>query len=223
MNPHASASPREKKDPKPNQPQTASAWARNPWKRALDIAGVLLFAPLCLSLCAGVAIAVRTVLGSPVFFIQERPGLGGRVFKLVKFRTMKSGDAPDAERMTRLGKFLRTTSLDELPEFWNILRGDMSFVGPRPLLVQYLPLYTPTQARRHEVRPGLSGWAQVHGRNLSSWGERFERDVWYVDHATFWLDARIVVMTLANVFRRRGIHAGGEATMREFTGDGERT
>jgi len=197
---------------------THPSWARGPWKRTLDIAAVVAFAPLCVALCAVVAAVVRAKLGAPVFFIQERPGRNGKIFKLVKFRTMKTGGAPDAERMTRLGKFLRATSLDELPEFWNILRGDMSFTGPRPLLVQYLPLYTPEQARRHEVRPGLSGWAQVNGRNLSSWEERFERDVWYVDHATFWLDARIVAMTLANVFRRKGIAADGQATMGAFKG-----
>jgi len=196
----------------------STPWARGGWKRALDILGVLLFAPFCLALCAVVAIAVRVALGPPVLFIQERPGLGGKIFKLVKFRTMKTGGGGDAERMTRLGTFLRATSLDELPEFWNILRGDMSFTGPRPLLVCYLPLYTPGQSRRHEVRPGLSGWAQVNGRNLASWEERFKHDVWYVDHASFWLDARIVFMTLANVFWRRGVSAEGEATMQAFKG-----
>ena len=199
-----------------------SAWARSHWKRVLDIAGVLLFAPFCLLLCAIIAVVIRLALGSPVLFIQERPGRGGRIFKLVKFRTMKTGEERDAERMTRLGKFLRATSLDELPEVWNIFRGDMSWIGPRPLLVRYLLLYTPVQARRHEVRPGLSGWAQVHGRNLLSWEERFELDVWYVDHATFWLDARVVVMTLANIVRRKGVAAEGQATMREFAGKAEK-
>ena len=195
-----------------------TTWARGGWKRALDVLGVLLFAPFCAVLCAVVAVAVRVALGSPVLFFQERPGLNGRIFRLVKFRTMKTGEGNDAERMTRFGRFLRATSLDELPEVWNILRGEMSWVGPRPLLVRYLPLYTPEQARRHGVRPGLSGWAQVHGRNRMSWEERFERDVWYVDHATFWLDAQIVWMTVAGIFRRKGISAEGEATMGEFRG-----
>ena len=193
-------------------------WPRNPCKRVFDVMLTLAFAPLWIFLCVCVALAIRIALGAPIFFTQERPGLNGRIFKLVKFRTMKTGDADDAERMTRLGKFLRATSLDELPEFWNILRGEMSLVGPRPLLARYLPLYTPEQSRRHEVRPGLTGWAQVHGRNLLSWEDRFAHDVWYVDHATFLLDLRILALTFFKIFRRAGISAQGEATMREFKG-----
>jgi len=185
-------------------------------KRGMDLCIVIFFAPAWIFLCVCVAAVVRAGLGRPVFFTQERPGLGGRIFKLVKFRTMRTGPGSDAERMTRLGKFLRATSLDELPELWNVLRGEMSLVGPRPLLPQYLERYTPEQARRHEVRPGVSGWAQVNGRNLLSWEERFEHDVWYVDHASFWLDVKILAMTAVNVFMRRGVVAAGEATMREF-------
>ena len=193
-------------------------WAHSPCKRAFDVLAVLAFAPLWIPLCVLVAVVVRVGLGAPVFFVQERPGLGGRIFKLIKFRTMETGDANDAERMTRLGKILRASSLDELPEFWNILRGDMSLVGPRPLLTRYLPLYTAEQSRRHAIRPGLSGWAQVNGRNLVSWEDRFKYDVWYVDHATFLLDLRIIALTFINLFRRTGIAAQGHATMREFTG-----
>ena len=198
-----------------------SRWPQSFGKRAFDLFIALAFAPLWIPLCVLVAVVVRVGLGAPVFFVQERPGLGGRVFKLVKFRTMKMGDANDAERMTRLGTFLRASSLDELPEFWNILRGDMSLAGPRPLLTRYLPLYTAEQSRRHAVRPGLTGWAQVNGRNLLSWEERFEHDVWYVDNATFLLDLRIIVLTFVNLFRRTGISAQGQATMREFTGNGK--
>ena len=196
----------------------------NPCKRVFDVLAVLCCAPFLLALCACVAVAVRVFLGAPVLFIQERPGLNGRIFKLFKFRTMKTGAGSDTERMTRFGRFLRATSLDELPEFWNILRGDMSLVGPRPLLTRYLPLYSPEQARRHEVRPGLTGWAQVNGRNLLSWEERFKHDVWYVDHATFWLDLRILFLTLGQIlFHRAGITARGETTMREFTGNDPRS
>jgi len=193
-------------------------WAQSPCKRAFDVFIVLLFSPLWIPLCVAVAVVVRAGLGAPVFFTQERPGRNGRVFKLVKFRTMETGDAGDAERMTRLGKFLRASSLDELPEFWNILRGEMSLVGPRPLLTRYLPLYTAEQSRRHDVRPGLTGWAQANGRNLLSWEERFNHDVWYVDNATLLLDLRIIALTFVNLFRRTGVSAQGEATMREFTG-----
>jgi sugar transferase EpsL len=180
---------------------------------------VLLSAPLLL-----VAAVLRVTIGSPVFFVQSRPGLRGRPFRLVKFRTMRDGhDAsgrrlPDAERLTRLGRFLRAASLDELPELWNVLKGDMSLVGPRPLLMEYLGRYTPEQARRHEVRPGITGWAQVNGRNAISWEEKFALDVWYVDHWDLALDARILARTLWLVLRREGVSQAGHATMPEFLG-----
>ena len=167
---------------------------------------------------------VRCKLGSPVLFRQVRPGLNGKPFEMVKFRTMtdeRGADGallPDAQRLTPFGLFLRASSLDELPELWNVLKGDMSLVGPRPLLMEYLPLYTPEQARRHEVRPGITGWAQVNGRNAISWEEKFALDVWYVDHLSLWLDMRIVWMTVRKVLVRDGISAEGEATMPRFTG-----
>ena len=169
-------------------------------------------------------ILVRRNLGSPVFFRQTRPGLHGQPFQLIKFRTMRDAtDAqgnslPDAERITPFGSFLRSTSLDELPELWNVLKGDMSLVGPRPLLMEYLPLYTPEQARRHEVKPGITGWAQVNGRNALSWEEKFALDVWYVDNQSFWLDLKIIALTIKKVLLREGISAQGEATMPRFTG-----
>ncbi|MDG0026255.1 sugar transferase [Trinickia sp. Y13] len=167
---------------------------------------------------------VRRRLGKPAFFRQIRPGLNARPFTMLKFRTMTdardSGGQllPDAQRLTPFGRFLRSTSLDELPELWNVLKGDMSLVGPRPLLMEYLPLYTPQQARRHDVRPGVTGWAQVNGRNALSWEEKFALDVWYVDHRTLWLDLRILWLTLRKVLVREGISAAGEATMSKFTG-----
>lgn len=167
---------------------------------------------------------VRTRLGSPVFFRQTRPGLHGKPFVMVKFRTMTDGRGPDgellpdAERLTAFGRFLRATSLDELPELWNVIKGDMSLVGPRPLLMEYLPLYSPEQARRHEVRPGVTGWAQVNGRNALGWDEKFALDVWYVDHRSLWLDIRILWLTVRKVLVREGISAAGEATMSKFTG-----
>lgn len=162
--------------------------------------------------------------GSPLFFTQIRPGLHSKPFKMVKFRTMTNAkDAhgnllPDAERLTKFGRFLRSTSLDELPELWNVLKGDMSLVGPRPLLMEYLPLYTPEQARRYEVRPGITGWAQINGRNAIDWEEKFKLDVWYVDNQSFWLDLKILFLTIKKVFVREGISAEGEATMPKFTG-----
>lgn len=165
-----------------------------------------------------VACAVRVALGSPVFFEQERAGRGGRPFRLFKFRSMRTGPGTDAERLTPFGRFLRASSLDELPELLLVLRGTLSLVGPRPLPTAYLPRYSPEQARRHEVRPGITGWAQVNGRNRLSWDEKFRLDVWYVDHRSLALDLRILVLTLAAVFRRSGISAAGEATMGEFNG-----
>lgn len=193
-------------------------------KRLFDIvaalSGLLLLAPLLLVLW----FLVRCKLGQPALFCQSRPGLRARMFKLMKFRTMTDvRDAegrlfPDSVRLTPFGRWLRATSLDELPELWNVVRGDMSLVGPRPLLVEYLPLYSPEQARRHEVRPGITGWAQINGRNAISWEDKFRLDVWYVDHRSFLLDLRILVRTVAKVFVREGIAAAGEATMPRFTG-----
>jgi lipopolysaccharide/colanic/teichoic acid biosynthesis glycosyltransferase len=193
-------------------------------KRVFDlvVAVTLLvaLAPLLLALAA----VVRVRLGSPVLFAQRRPGRHGQIFTMWKFRTMTDargrGGAlrPDAERLTPFGRWLRATSLDELPELWNVVRGDMSLVGPRPLLVEYLPLYSAEEARRHEVRPGLTGWAQIHGRNRLSWEEKFRLDVWYVDHRTFRLDLEILAATAGRVLRRDGISATGEATMPAFRG-----
>ena len=167
---------------------------------------------------------VRRKLGSPVLFTQVRPGLHGQPFRMVKFRTMTDArDAsgallPDAQRLTPFGRFLRASSMDELPELWNVLKGEMSLVGPRPLLMEYLPLYTPEQARRHEVRPGITGWAQVNGRNAISWADKFALDVWYVDHHSLWLDANILWLTVKKVIYREGITAEGDATMPRFKG-----
>lgn len=196
-------------------------------KRAFDL---LIAAALLLVLSpvvATVAVLVRLKLGGPILFRQERPGRGGRPFTMIKFRTMLDGvdrhgnPLSDAERLTGFGKALRSTSLDELPELINILRGDMSLVGPRPLLMQYLPLYSPEQARRHEVRPGLTGWAQVNGRNSLSWDDKFALDTWYVDHRTLLLDLRILCLTVRKVLFRDGISAQGEATMAPFVGNGK--
>ncbi|HDI3206348.1 TPA: sugar transferase [Vibrio cholerae] len=171
-----------------------------------------------------VAWKIRSNLGSPVLFRQIRPGLNGQPFEMIKFRTMKDAvDAngnplPDSERMTPFGDKLRNSSLDELPELWNVLKGEMSLVGPRPLLMQYLPLYSKEQARRHEVRPGVTGWAQINGRNAISWEEKFKLDVWYVDNHSFWLDLRILLLTVKKVFVKEGISADGHVTVAPFTG-----
>jgi lipopolysaccharide/colanic/teichoic acid biosynthesis glycosyltransferase len=170
---------------------------------------------------------VRRKLGSPVLFTQVRPGLDSKPFRMVKFRTMTDArDAsgsllPDAQRLTSFGRFLRASSLDELPELWNVLKGEMSLVGPRPLLIEYLPLYTPEQARRHEVRPGITGWAQVNGRNAISWADKFALDVWYVDHRSLWLDVKILWRTVRKVLMRDGISAPNDATMPKFEGTHE--
>lgn len=167
---------------------------------------------------------VRNKLGSPVFFRQTRPGLHGRPFEMVKFRTMTDERGPDgqllpnAQRLTPFGRLLRSTSLDELPELWNVLKGDMSLVGPRPLLMEYLPLYSPEQARRHEARPGITGWAQINGRNAINWEEKFKLDIWYVDHRSLWLDIKILWLTVKKVLVRDGINASKEVTMSKFTG-----
>ena len=191
-------------------------------KRIFDFTVALIALAVLLPVLALLALAVRLRLGGPVLFRQPRPGLGGRVFSIVKFRTMTDARdsagrlRPDAERLTPFGRWLRATSLDELPELWNVLCGDMSLVGPRPLLVAYLERYSPEQARRHAVRPGVTGWAQVNGRNATPWEERLRLDVWYVDHRTFGLDLRILLRTVVMVMHRDGIAAAGEATMPEF-------
>ncbi len=193
-------------------------------KRLFDLAVLVLTAPLWLTALGAASLSVWLALGRPILFRQQRPGRHGRIFQLLKFRTMTDArDAqgklfPDAQRLTPFGRWLRSTSLDELPELVNVLKGEMSLVGPRPLLVQYLPRYTPEQARRHEVPPGLTGWAQVNGRNALSWDEKFRLDVWYVDHRSVWLDLRILALTAWKVLRRDGINAAGEATMPEFMG-----
>ena len=193
-------------------------------KRIFDLVAALLgLLVLALPLVL-LAWLVRRKLGSPVLFTQVRPGVHGKPFLMFKFRTMTDArDAsgallPDAQRLTPFGRFLRASSLDELPELWNVLCGEMSLVGPRPLLMEYLPLYSPEQARRHEVRPGITGWAQVNGRNAISWADKFALDVWYVDHRSLWLDVRILWMTVRKVMVRDGISAAGEATMPKFTG-----
>jgi lipopolysaccharide/colanic/teichoic acid biosynthesis glycosyltransferase len=181
---------------------------------------ILLFFPLLIL----IVILVRINLGAPVLFMQDRPGLNGKIFKMMKFRTMLDGKdkegnlLPDDQRMTKFGAFLRSTSLDELPGLFNVLKGDMSLVGPRPLLVQYLPLYNKEQSRRHNVRPGITGWAQVNGRNAISWDEKFELDVWYVDNQSFLLDLKILFLTVKKVFVREGISADGHVTIEPFKG-----
>lgn len=194
-------------------------------KRIFD----LIFAALALILLSPIilimALLVRLFIGTPILFKQKRPGCQGRPFFIYKFRTMTNRRArdgsllPDAQRLTPFGRFLRSLSLDELPELFNILRGDMSLVGPRPLLMEYLPLYSPEQARRHEAIPGLTGWAQVNGRNVADWPTRFALDVWYVDHWSFWLDIKIIFMTLWKVIRREGVNQPGQATVEYFKGE----
>lgn len=194
-------------------------------KRTIDVVasavGLIVLSPLL----AFIAWRVRKDVGNPVLFRQVRPGKDGMPFTMVKFRTMRDAIGPDAqplsdgERLTDFGRFLRRTSLDELPELWNVFHGDMSLVGPRPLLVEYLDLYTPEQMRRHDLRPGITGWAQINGRNSIGWEEKFVLDVWYVDHQSFWLDIQILIRTLTKVVRRDGINETGEVTMTVFRGD----
>jgi len=193
-------------------------------KRSTDVVvaavGILVLSPVLVA----VFVAIRLTMDHPVFFRQIRPGYRAKHFTLYKFRTMREMydedgmPRPDAERLTWLGRFLRRTSLDELPQLWNVLRGDLSLVGPRPLLIQYLPLYTPEQARRHEVRPGITGWAQVNGRNAIGWEQKFDLDTWYVDHWTLGLDVKILGMTVLKVLNMEGISGKGEPTMAPFTG-----
>ena len=195
-------------------------------KRGLDVIlsvlALLCLSPIIFILWIWLTIANK---GAGAFFFQERPGKGGKIFKVVKFKTMTderdtNGNLlPDADRLTRVGKFVRSTSLDELPQLWNVFKGDMSLIGPRPLLPQYLPLYSPEQARRHEVRPGITGWAQVNGRNSITWKQKFEHDVWYVDNISFILDMRIIYLTIKNVIKRDGINSATCATMEYFNGN----
>jgi lipopolysaccharide/colanic/teichoic acid biosynthesis glycosyltransferase len=186
----------------------------------VSILGLLVTAPFLVIL----ALMIWVRLGSPIVFVQTRPGLHGKPFKMIKFRTMldvvdaQGNPLPDSERMTPFGQFLRASSLDELPGLWNVLKGDMSLVGPRPLLMEYLPLYSKEQCRRHDVRPGVTGWAQVNGRNAISWEDKFKLDVWYVDNRSFWLDLKILLLTVKKVLVRDGISGEGEVTMSKFTG-----
>ncbi len=199
---------------------------RDFFKRAIDIVAsgcalLVLVAPL-----AAVTVWLHFAnKGAGAFFFQERPGKGGKIFRVIKFKTMtdeRDADGkllPDAERLTKVGRFVRSTSIDELPQLWNVLKGDMSLIGPRPLLVQYLPLYSPEQARRHEVRPGITGWAQCHGRNAISWQKKFELDVWYVDHISFLTDCKVILTTIKKVIKRADISEEGHATMEFFNGN----
>lgn len=199
---------------------------RNCLKRTLDfcltLLAVVVLSPLLLLIAIWLHFANK---GAGVFFTQERPGKGGKIFKVIKFKTMTDErDAngnllPDEQRLTKVGRFVRSTSIDELPQLINVLKGDMALIGPRPLLVQYLPLYNKEQARRHEVRPGITGWAQCHGRNAISWSKKFELDVWYVDHCSFLLDLKIILLTIKKVLVREGISSETSATMEPFTGN----
>jgi sugar transferase EpsL len=194
------------------------------WKQLFDLAvaatGLILCGPIMLVTAA----SIRLSMGKGVFFRQTRPGLHGKPFQLIKFRTMTDGRTtdghllPDRKRITRLGQFLRSSSLDELPELFNVLKGEMSIVGPRPLLMQYLDRYTPYQNRRHEVKPGITGWAQINGRNAISWEEKFALDIWYVDHQSLWIDLKITLLTIYKAIKREGISQPGQATMEEFQG-----
>ncbi|MBP3738456.1 MAG: sugar transferase [Muribaculaceae bacterium] len=198
---------------------------KNFFKRFLDfciaLVALVVLSPLLLAVTVWLHFANK---GAGAYFLQERPGLHGKIFRIVKFKTMtdeRDADGnllPDAERLTRVGRFVRSSSIDELPQLWNVLRGDMALIGPRPLLVQYLPLYSREQARRHEVRPGITGWAQCHGRNAISWTEKFRLDVWYVDHCTLATDLKVIFTTIKTVLHREGISHQGQATMEPFNG-----
>ena len=193
-------------------------------KRFFDTLLIILGLPLLIPVYILIALLIKINLGSPVMFKQSRPGLNGKLFSLIKFRTMtnnldESGNSlSDGKRLTRFGKFLRSSSLDELPELWNVLNGNMSLVGPRPLLEEYLPLYSASQARRHNVKPGITGWAQINGRNTISWEDKFDYDLWYVDNQSFLLDIKIILLTIVKVISSDGVSAHGEATMSKFTG-----
>jgi len=196
-------------------------------KRLFDLTASLIALIVFSPIIAFVAYKIKNNLGSPVLFRQTRPGLNGKPFEMIKFRTMKDATdkdgnpLPDSERMTPFGDKLRNSSLDELPELWNVLKGEMSLVGPRPLLMQYLPLYNKEQARRHDVRPGVTGWAQINGRNAISWDEKFKLDVWYVDNRSFWLDIKILFFTVKKVFVKEGISADGHVTIEPFKGNAD--
>lgn len=211
----------------PEKSQSRRDLGRDLAKRCIDITGSIVGLVATAPLWLAGALAVRVTMGSPVLYRDRRPGRGGRPFTMFKLRTMREPGpdearlASDGARLTRVGKFLRSTSIDELPELFNVLRGDMSLVGPRPLLMQYLARYSAEQARRHEVKPGLTGWAQVNGRNALDWPERLALDVWYVDHRSLRLDLEILVRTVGTVLGRRGIQAKGQATMGEFTGSSD--
>jgi lipopolysaccharide/colanic/teichoic acid biosynthesis glycosyltransferase len=196
-------------------------------KRCFDVvvgsSALAILSPVLLA----VAVLVRLQLGRPVLFRQVRPGLNARPFEIIKFRTMRDARGadgrvlPDSERLTPFGRFLRSTSLDELPELWNVIRGQMSLVGPRPLLMDYLPFYNPEQARRHEVRPGITGWAQVNGRNAISWEQKFSLDLWYVEHRGLWVDVKVLALTVLKIIKRDGINSSADETMPRFTGSGD--
>lgn len=194
-------------------------------KRFFDIAVPLVFSPLILFIILIIAVLVKINLGSPVFFRQNRPGLNGNIFNIIKFRTMTNSSSPDENilnetiKLTKFGELLRSSSLDEIPSLWNVLKGDMSLVGPRPLLVEYLPLYNEKQARRHSVKPGITGWAQVNGRNAITWDEKFDLDIWYVENNTIFLDFKIFLLTLKKVFLREGIKHKNNVTMPKFKGN----
>lgn len=198
---------------------------RNFFKRVIDViasgCALLIISPVLAAVTIWLNFANK---GAGAFFLQERPGKNSRIFRVIKFKTMtderdaKGELLPDAQRLTKVGRFVRSTSIDELPQLWNVFKGDMSLIGPRPLRTYYLPLYSPEQARRHEVRPGITGWAQTHGRNSITWKQKFEYDVWYVDHLSFLVDCRIILLTIQKVFKREGISAEGQATTEAFNG-----
>jgi lipopolysaccharide/colanic/teichoic acid biosynthesis glycosyltransferase len=194
-------------------------------KRLFDLVTTLLLSPFIFLFCFVIALFVKIMLGSPVLFKQPRPGLNGNIFNMIKFRTMTNecdlyGNLlPDSDRLTKFGKFLRSTSLDELPGLWNVIKGNMSLVGPRPLLIEYVSLYNSKQARRHEVLPGITGWAQVNGRNAITWDEKFDLDVWYVDNRSIWLDIKILWLTINKVFIRDGVNQTNHVTMQKFKGN----
>ena len=211
---------KKKRELIPHKPGIYEKYIKRPQDFILSVIAIIVLSPVLVL----IAVLVRIKLGSPVLFKQQRPGLNGKIFNMYKFRTMtdkrdsEGNLLPDAERLTKIGKIVRSLSIDELPQLINVLKGDMALVGPRPLLPKYLPLYSEEQFRRHEVRPGITGWAQVNGRNDISWKRKFELDVWYVDHISFWLDVKIIMLTIKKVFVREGINKEGNATTEPFNG-----